>query len=87
MSKNNYESGFSNMVYKANFLDNAGPFQVLRNLIKEGSPSKIHAVKLLPLAGAEPLYHPDRDGVESRLSEPRGDQQVGTQTSLTAPNM
>lgn len=72
MSKNNYKGGFSNLVYNANFLDNAGPFQVLRNLIKEGSPSKIYVAKPLPLAGSEPLHHPDRDAVGSRLSERRG---------------
>ena len=58
-------------IMQASSLDSASPSKVPRNLIKEGSPSAIYMVNLTSLASSEPLYQPDRDSMEGRLSVPR----------------
>lgn len=45
--------------------------QSFRNVSGGGSLSEIYVAKLISLTRSEPLYQPDRDSTDSRLSEPR----------------
>ena len=71
MKENQHEGTFQNIGYGARYLDSVSPSTVLQKC-KEANLSEIYVAKPISLARSEPLYQPDRDSADSRLSEPRG---------------